>query len=67
VSDSGLMQNVVRNAEEDGREAYLRNSSLSPGEAEEVLRARAMSRLEETKEGAPGAPVPASGPVEEDK
>jgi phospholipid/cholesterol/gamma-HCH transport system substrate-binding protein len=66
VSDSGLMQNAVRNAERDGREAYLRDSSLAKREAEEVLRVRALRRLEQTTPASDssGVPVPASGRVD---
>lgn len=61
VSESSVVQNVVRNAERDGHEALLRSLSLSQKEREEVLRLRALRRLEIEKEPQ-GTPVPTSGP-----
>jgi len=67
VSEAGLVQNLVRNVEREGREAYLRDMSLTQKEAQEVLRLRALRNLDGGTEGAqPGGaeskPVPAVAP-----
>ncbi len=67
VSESGLLVNAVRNAERDGRETYLRDASLVRHEAEEVLRVRALRRLETMEKPGMedgGLPVPAAGTPE---
>jgi hypothetical protein len=61
VKELGLVQNVVRNAERAGREAYLRDVDLALREKHEVRRARALAAF-----GKPNvSPDIASSPPEE--
>jgi len=60
VSEMSVVQNVVRNAERDGRDAYLRDQSLARREAEEVLRLRALRNLRGAPPDETGKPVPAA-------
>jgi phospholipid/cholesterol/gamma-HCH transport system substrate-binding protein len=67
VGEAGILRNVVRSAEEDGRDVYLRNLDLGRSERRELLRARALQEmaLQDRDNGSSGVPVPASGPVDE--
>lgn len=62
VGEAGLIKNVVRSAEKDGREVHLRNLDFSRREREEVLRAHALRQLEKRPVG---VAVPASGTLDE--
>jgi len=64
VGEAGLIRNVVRSAEEDGREVHLRNLELVQSEREQVLRVHALRQLSKGRVEE-GNPVPASGTLEE--
>ncbi len=67
VSESNVVQSVVRNAEQAGRDVYLRDESLARHEAEEILRLRGLRRVREDSKPAEGKAVPATGPEESRK
>jgi phospholipid/cholesterol/gamma-HCH transport system substrate-binding protein len=71
VSEYGVVQSVVRNAERAGREAYLRDLDFAKREEREVRKARALAEIKrhQSQPGSTsdGKPVPAAAKEEDGK
>jgi len=69
VSEYGVVQSVVRNAERAGREAYLRDVDFAQREEREIRKARALAEIRKRQSGqgtTPEAkPVPAASKEED--